>query len=556
MLLELTVDNIAIIEHVQLRFGPGFTALTGETGAGKSLLVDAIDLALGGRADSELVRAGASRGAVSLVADLSSLAPLRTLCDDLGYPCDDGQIYVHREVSAEGRSTCRINGRQAPVGTLRQIGDLLVDLHGQHDHQSLLDPASHGDHLDLWIGEEAAALRELVASSYLECEQTRRALASVQTGRREREHRIDLLRHQIAEIELAALAPGETEETAARLQRLQHAERLVQAALHARVALFEEEGAADERVGKAIVGLEQASRLDPQLDESVRLLQEAAAALSEASHVLTSYLDGLEVSPIAVEETAARLDLLRRLHRKYGDSDEAVIAYLVNAREEFAMLEGLDENEETLAARLAQQEEDLRAEAQALSTLRLSHAARFGSLVAEQIQDLAMDRAEFTVDIQPKAIDSSGADRIEFLFSASIGEPPKALAKIASGGEISRVMLALKVALAGRAGVPTLIFDEVDTGLGGRAAATVARKLEELSRYYQVLVITHLPQIAGRASTHYRIDKVERNGRSVTEIRALDLDERVHEIARMLGGELITEPAIANARELLQPGLF
>ncbi|HRF60099.1 MAG TPA: DNA repair protein RecN [Fimbriimonadaceae bacterium] len=556
MLLELTVENLAIIERAQLILGPGFTALTGETGAGKSLLVDAIGLALGGRAETELVRTGAARGSVSLVADLSTAPEIRDRCEELGYPLDEAQLYIHREVSAEGRSTCRINGRQAPVGTLRQIGGLLVDLHGQHDHQSLLDPLTHGEHLDLWIGEEAVAWRLRVAAAFAECEHTRRALASVRTDRREREHRLDLLRHQIGEIEGAGLTLGETEDVTSRLRRLQHAERLAQAALNARAHLFEEEGAADERVGQATRDLEAACRLDPELEPSLRLLRDAQAALGEASRTLGRYLDSLEVAPGAVEEAAARLDVLQRLHRKYGETDEAVVAFLESARRDLSLLEGLDEDEETLATRLSEQEADLEAAAGSLTALRTSHSQRFASLVETQIRDLAMDRATFVTQIEPKPIDAQGGDRVEFLFSANAGEPPKPLAKIASGGEISRVMLALKVGLAGRAGVPTLIFDEVDAGLGGRAAATVARKLDELSRHNQVIVISHLPQIAGRATTHFRIDKVERSGRSVTEIRALNSDERVEEIARMLAGEHVTEPALANARALLQPGLF
>lgn len=551
MVLELSVENIAIIDRAQIALGPGFTALTGETGAGKSLLVDAIDLALGGRADSDLVRSGASRGHVSLVADVSDNPAVVGLCKELGVELEDGQLFVQREVSAEGRSTCRIGGKLTPVGTLRQIGALLVDLHGQHDHQALLDPARHLESVDAWIGEEARSLIAEVVKAHAEVEELRARLRTLQGSRRDRERRLDLVRYQIAEIEAVAPTPGEMEELLAGLSRLQHVERLAAGVRAALEVLSEREDAAREGVAGSLTALEGLIAFDPKLEEVVAPLRDALYALEESVMGLSRYADGLESDPAALEAAAARIDALKTLRRKYGDDEAAVLTFLDSARAEFALLENAEEREDETLAALAEAESHLVESASRLTALRTRHAARFSDIVRAELADLAMQSAVFETRIEAKTPDATGADRVEFFFSANAGEPVKPLSKIASGGEISRVMLALKVALAGRAGVPTLIFDEVDAGLGGRAAASVARKLEQLAEHDQVVVISHLPQIACRATTHYRIEKIDEDGRTVTRVRRLDLEERIEEIARMLAGERVSEPALANARELL-----
>lgn len=551
MIVELSVENLAIIEESRLEFGPGFTALTGETGAGKSLLIDAINLALGDRADTDLVRMGASRASVSVVFDLAASPDTLAKCRELGFGGEDSRLYISREVLAEGRSQCRINGRLAPLSGLRQLGAVLVDLHGQHDHQSLMDQERHLGFLDDWIGAPARELRARVASACERAQEAKKRLAVLRTGVRDREHRLDLLRFQVREIEEVAPEAGELEELETRLSRLKNAERLSGAAFGAVDSLSDREGSAIELLGASLKPLEDAVRFDASLDEILAPLRSALIEATEAVHQLRSYAEALDSDPAELERVAARIDSLKRLRRKYGEDEAAVLAFLQQAQHELALLEDAETSEADLVEAVARADADLAEECGRLSALRAERAVDFARLVEDQLCDLAMERARFTVDIRPKDPEADGADRVELFFSANLGEPPRPLAKIASGGEISRVMLAIKTAMAGRAGIPTLIFDEVDTGLGGRVAAIVARKLAELSAHYQVLVISHLPQIASRASTQFQIEKVEAAGRVRTAVRRLSGPERVHEIARMLAGDEVTETAIANAREML-----
>ncbi len=551
MVVELAVENFAIIERAQLTLGPGFTVLTGETGAGKSLLVDAIELALGDRADTELVRAGATRASVSLTVDLTNSKELREKCTELGLALEDGLLYIQREVFVEGRSQCRVCGRLIPVSSLKSLGELLVDLHGQHDHQSLLNPDRHVGFLDAWIGEPAAALLAKVAEAFAKAEDVRRRLAALKTGLRDREQRLDLLRYQVQEIESAGIKPGEMIELEIQLSRLKNAENLSTAMLSALDALADREDNAEGLVGGAVRTLEDAAKLDPSIEPALILIREAYYDLEEGARQLRSNAESLESDPAKLEEVAGRIDLLKRLRRKYGEDEAAVLEFWDTAQQELELLEDAEANAEGLEEALAAANTELESKSAELTNLRKQKAELFAALVEAELKDLAMEKAVFKVQIGGKAIDASGADKVEFFFSANQGEPAKPLAKIASGGEISRVMLAIKAALAGKAGVPTLIFDEVDAGLGGRAAAVVAKKLEQLAVEYQILVISHLPQIASRATCHYRIEKSEVGGRILTGVRLLAPDERVEEIARMLAGENVSESALANARELL-----
>jgi len=551
MLSELTVENVAIIDRSQLAFGPGFTALTGETGAGKSLLIDAIGLALGTRADADLVRAGAARAMVALAVDIRANPEAQLIAQELGVAPEDDLLVVHREVTAEGRSTCRIGGRVVTVAMLRRIGTALVDLHGQHDHQALMDPTTHLGFLDAALGHGADPSRHSVRQAWEATEQLRRRRERLRQGRRERDHRLDLLRFQGQEIEAVSPVPGETEALTTELNRLQHAERLSEAIDESRECLASEEGSALERLGEAARRLEAVIRYDSTLIPAVELLRQALYLAEDASTQIRQYAESVEASPERLEEVSARMDALKRLRRKYGEDEEAVLHYLAEIQRELAELDADEEDEAALEARLTESEAALGAACEILTQLRREEAERFQAQVQAQLRDLAMERAIFLVRVEPQEPGAYGADRVEFFFSANAGEPPRALSRIASGGEISRVMLAVKVALAGRAGVPTLIFDEVDTGLSGRAAAVVARKLAELAMHVQVIVISHLPQIAGRAKMHYRIEKVEQAGRTVTQIRPLRGDDRIEEVARMLAGEAIGPTALANARELI-----
>jgi len=551
MIRELAVENLAIIEKAVLTFESGFTALTGETGAGKSLLVDAIELALGERADSDLVRTGSPKATVQLTADLSEAPGVRVACAEAGYAVEDDLLILSREVSAEGRSTCRINGRTAPVSVLKALGNALVDLHGQHDHQALLHPEAHLGYLDRWIGSPLGELLRPVASAHEAYADAVRRLEAFQRTNQLREQRLDLLRYQVNEITEAAPTVGETEELEAQLIRLRNAEKLSVASASALTSLSDEESAATELIARAVSAIEAVTRFDAALQPIAESLRNVQIEAEEAASALRDYMESLEADPGALDLATERLDLLKRLRRKYGATEAEVLAHLATAQEELAMLEDAEANEESLGRTVETSRADLMAACAGLTALRTDYAARFAIEIQRELRDLAMAKAEFSVSILVHEPTVNGADAVQFFFSANPGESPKPLAKIASGGEMSRVMLAIKSGLAGKDGVPTLIFDEVDAGLGGRAAATVARKLEELASHAQVLVISHSPQIASRANVHYRIEKVERDGRVVTEIRRLDADEREQEIARMLAGEHVTDAALANARALL-----
>ncbi len=552
MLIELTVENIAIIERCQIVLGPGFTVLTGETGAGKSLLVDALELALGERADTELVRSGATRAVVSAAIDLSAAQELIEKCRQVGIEPEEGCIHINREVFAEGRSQCRINGKLTPVSILRQLGQFLVDLHGQHDHQSLLDPSRHVGFLDSWIGAPALGLLERIGAAHQTATTARLKLAALRAGLRDREHRLDLLRFQVSEIEGVDPKPGEMEELASQLSRLKNSERLADAASLSLQAIRDGDRNAADGLRLAVKAIEEVVRFDPSLEPVLAALSAAQVQLEEGARDLSNYADRLESDPELLEDVAERIDALRRLRRKYGEDEHAVLAFLEDARRELELLGGAEASEEELIAALEDAETELRGQAGELSSLRKERSIEFAELVQGQLRELAMERALFEVSFQEKAPDAGGMDEVEFFFSANAGEPPRPLSKIASGGEISRVMLGIKTAMAGRAGVPTLVFDEVDVGLGGKAAATVARKLDELGRHYQVLVISHLPQIAARAATHYRIEKIESGGRVTTQVRGLSGESRTEEVARMLAGEHVTDSARVNARELIQ----
>ena len=551
MLLELTVENIATIERATLSLGGGLTALTGETGAGKSLLIDSISLALGSRADPDLVRTGCAKASVVLLADVRANAAALAKCAELGIAADSGQLVLQRDLSAEGRSVARVNGRPVAVGSLRELGRTMVDLHGQHDHQSLLDPLRQVEFLDGWIGDEASGLLVETAELFGRVESLARKLSNLRSSVREREQRRDLLTFQIQEIEETAPGVGESEALTGKISRLKGLARLTEAVSLALAELADSEGSSCERLGVHRRSLSPLVDTDPELSGAVDALVAADIALDEAARQLRGYRESLESDPDDLESCAARLDLLSKLRRKYGESDSDVLDYLVKAKIELEELDATGVDEEEIARSLEAAKSDLKAAADRLTALRHAKSAEFDGLVASHLRDLTMEKAEFEVSITPGPIQPNGQDLVEFRFSANPGEDMRPLHKVASGGELSRVMLAIKVASARRAGVPSLIFDEVDAGLSGRAAAATASKLKALSADYQVIVISHLPQIASQARSHLRIEKVERYARTETVVTALTQDERVEEIARMLAGESVGESALANARELL-----
>ncbi len=550
MLHTLHIENLAIIDRLEVSFAAGLNALTGETGAGKSILLDALNLALGERADPTLIRTGADKLRVNAVFLAPNDPDLHALLSELGVDLEEGMLYLSREVQAGGRSLARVNGQPTPLSTLKAIGERLVDLHGQHEHQSLLKPSSHLEFLDRWLGEPALRQREQVAQAVQALRRAERELHELTERAREREQMLDLYRFQVDEIRQANLQAGEDEQLETEARRLTHAEKLVALAGGAYDALMQENGAYDH-AARASRNLAEIARIDPSVREWGDMLEGALAHLEEVAGNLRAYAESIEYDPARLEEVIERLELIKRLKRKYGDTIEAIVQYADDAERKLQTLETLSERREALEAEIAQLQSQASAHCATLSELRRAGAAQFAETVQAHLRDLAMERAQFQVALRPKPMDATGVDAVEFLFSANPGESARPLSKIASGGEMSRVMLALKTALAHAAPVPTLVFDEIDAGLGGRTAHAVGEKLSQLAQHCQILCITHLPQIASRAARHLAIEKYTENDATRVALHLLEGEPRVSEIARMLAGEP-TETALQHARELLQ----
>ena len=557
MLVELHVTNFALIDHLDLTFGAGLNILTGETGAGKSIIIDALGLALGERAGVDLVRTGAQRATVEAVFDLTG-APVEVRQRLAEAGLDGGEeedtLLVTRElVRAGGKSQCRINGRLMPVAVLKEIAEGLVDVHGQHEHQSLLSSDRHIDILDNWCGKGALALRAETAVLYSQVSALKREREQLRTDARERARMLDLYRFQQEEVAGANLKPGEEEELSADRSRLANSEKLSASAAesYALISGAERSGGALDALNAALASVEHAAGLDETLSPIVEALGSAVAYAEDASRELRGYQETVEFNPERLEEIEARLDLIRTLKRKYGETIEEIIAYGAELAGKLDALENSEAREEELTASIAKTEITLTQTAARLTAVRRKASQAFSSGIAHELADLGMAATKFEVSLEPQPVGSKGADRVEFLLSPNPGEPLRPLAKIASGGEISRIMLALKSVLAQTGAIPTMIFDEIDVGVGGRTAQTIADKLGALAKDAQILCITHLPQIASRAGTHFFIEKRVHEGRTTVTVSPLDPESRIDEIARMLGGSRRSDAVVQHAREML-----
>ena len=557
MLVELHVTNFALIDRLDLTFGAGLNILTGETGAGKSIIIDALGLALGGRAGADLIRTGAVKATVEAVFDLTC-APgeVRRRLAEAGL--DGGEeedtLLVTRElVRAGGKSQCRINGRLMPVAVLKEIAEGLVDVHGQHEHQSLLAADRHVDILDNWGGKDALALRQSVAALFTEANALKRERERLRTDARERARMLDLYRFQQEELDGASLQPGEEEELAADRSRLANSEKLSAAASDAYATLSGAERGAGalDALNAALAAVEHVAALDENLSPLAETLQSAVSYAEDAARELRVYQESVEFNPERLEEIEARLDLIRTLKRKYGDTLEEIIAYGAELAGKLDALENSEAREEGLTLAIAKVEDKLNAAAARLTKARRKASENFAAGIARELADLGMAATQFEVSIEAQAVTSKGADRVEFLLSPNPGEPLRPLAKIASGGEMSRIMLAMKSVLARTGAIPTMIFDEIDVGVGGRTAQTIGDKLVALAQGAQIMCITHLPQIASRVGTHFFIEKQVHEGRTTVSVAPLDSEGRIEEIARMLGGSRRSEAVVQHAREML-----
>jgi DNA repair protein RecN (Recombination protein N) len=565
MLKELRVRNLAVIESATAPFAAGLNVLTGETGAGKSILVDAITLLLGERAQpAEAIRSGAETATIEGVFALPRKSPVAALLQEHGIPLDDGELVVRRELVRGGRGRVFLNDASATLGLLERVGEALVEVHGQHDHQVLLRPARHLDLVDAFAG--LGILRERLRQRHEEWRQASGELEALQASRRDRSARVALHRADLAEIDGARLRAGEEEELREERRRLQNAERLAAGANAAYQALYDDPGAALARAGQAAAVLRDLLRVDAGLAPAVQALEVATIQLDEAVRALRSYRTAIVFDPPRLEAIEHRLDEIGRLKRRHGESVEGILALRARLQAEVDALEHGDEDE----ARLQQRQDKLRAElitrAADLAERREQAIARLEAAAAAELAALDLEGAvlrvrlcrepagEGDIAVGPEEwrLGPRGVDQAEFLFSANPGEEPKPLARIASGGELSRTMLALKAVLAAADGVPVLVFDEVDAGIGGRTADAVGRKLRQVARTRQVLCITHLPQIAAYADQHLRVDKTEEQGRTAASVTALAGRDRVREVARMLGGESVTDTSLRHALELIQ----
>jgi DNA repair protein RecN (Recombination protein N) len=566
VLAELRIQDFAVVESVGIDFGPGLNVLTGETGAGKSIIVDALTAAMGARASSDLVRSGAPAARVEArLAVQRGTAAAQWLADQ---GITDAEIVVAREIAVDGRSRGWINGRPATIGMLRDLGDLVVEVMGQHESQRLLRAQTHLDLLDALGGPPVQALRADVAGLVGRRQALRAERDALRAGERDRLRRVDLLRHQVTEIEAARIEPGEEAGLLARRARLVHAERLAAAAAGAYGALYDaDDGAATDRIGQARGALRDVAGIDPALVPLAERIDAIAAEVAEVAHELAAYREKLEDRPDELAAVEERLALFQMLRRKYGDTIEAVLAFRDEAAAELGRLDAGDARLAEIGPEIDAVEADLTGRCARLSTLRRQAAERLEGGVQREFGVLDLKRARLSVMLAHEpdpegvsvngervAVGPSGADRAEFLFAPNPGEEPRPLARIASGGELSRVMLALRHVLAAAGGVPVVVFDEVEAGIGARTAGAVGHVLLAAARTRQVLCITHLAEIAGLADQHYWVAKDVVRGRTRVKVQPLSSEERVEEIARMLSGRMPTPIARKYANELLEQG--
>ena len=550
MLELLHIENIAVIEETDIRFPGGFNALTGETGAGKSIVIDAMGAVLGGRTSRDLIRTGAAKAFVS--AAFSGIpADLPGLVESGVSPDEDGELLIQREIFADGKNACRVNGRPATVAQLRRIGQELVNIHGQHDGQQLLDEERHGAYLDRFGRTEdalAAYQREYNAMADL-----RSQMQSLRMDEAERARRVDSLRFQIGELERAELIPGEEEDLAQRAKILRSADKYLSALTAADFLLNgdDERAGAVNQIQEAQSAVSPIRALSGDLEELFQRLEAARCEVYDLAETVRDKRAEFDFSPAELDAVESRIDQLYRLEKKYGSTVEEMIAYLESSRRELDAIETADDTLILLEGKLKTAEAAVRKAGAELTAVREQAARDLEARILRELRDLDMKKIRFAIAFTPKEPAPDGCDSIRFLMSANVGEDLRPIAKIASGGELARIMLALKNVLAEQETVGTLVFDEVDTGVSGRAAQKIAEKLAQVSRRRQVLCVTHLPQLAAMADTHFIVEKGERDGRTYTEVVQLDRERRKGELARITGGSKVTDALLESAGELL-----
>lgn len=559
MLHQLQIENVAIIEKLQMTLFDGFNVLTGETGAGKSILIDSLNALLGSRVSRELIRSGADKATVQ---GLFSHGPdLNALLEELGVePQEDGTVLISRTFTESGKNVCRINGAMVTVAMLRDIGQRLVDIHGQHDNQSLLRPETHIALLDLFSGDELNKVKSAYRIRLEELHALKAKLKALSGEGKERERTLDMLRFQIDEIERAGLTLGEDEELIHQSRLLSHAEEIIEAFSQSyewlRGGEGEEESALD-KLGTSLEALQKIEEYDPSYASICAALADIQEKLTDLCRDVRHVRDGMEYDPKHHKYVEERISLIQGLKRKYGETVFDILEFLKHSRERLEEIERSDELIQMLQKGIVDLEASLHKQCERMNSLRKEAAKRLEAGILKELNELEMPKTQFTVLIQScphEGFTLDGTDQVEFMFSPNAGELLKPLSKIASGGEMSRVMLAVKSILAESDAIPSLVFDEIDTGVSGKAASKVGEKLKNLAGGHQVLCITHHAQIASLADVHFLIEKSEQSGRTLTSVKPLDEADREKEITRLLSGEHITEAARSLARELLKHG--
>ena len=553
MLSLLHIENIALIQSADIRFEPGFNVLTGETGAGKSIVIDSIGAVLGERTSRELIRTGAKS---ALVTAVFTQVPTLPWLEENGFPTGEEELLLQRELQGDGRNVCRIDGKLVTVAQLRELGRQLLNIHGQHDGQQLLDPASHLGYLDQFGG--CQPLLESYQEAYRKWHDIRREMDKLQMDEAERSRRVDTLNYQIQELERAQLKAGEDEELSARRTLLRSAGRLMEAVQSAEFALSgdEDRDGACSLIAQAEGEVQGVSSISPELSELSEKLTALRCAADDAADTLRDLSRSFDFSPGELDQVEERLDLLYRLRKKYGPTVEDMLSYLERCRKELDQIQYADDTLARLEKDLKKAQKEAARRGEALSQARREAAGALQARVQEELRQLDMPKVRFQTEFTPKGgeagMDETGLDEVQFLMSANLGEALKPIQKVASGGELARIMLALKNVLAEGDQIGTLVFDEVDTGVSGRAAQKVAEKMAQVARGKQVLCVTHLPQIAAMADTHFSVQKGEREGRTYTRLERLDRSQRREELARLIGGASITPSLLESAGELLR----
>ncbi|MEO8373096.1 MAG: DNA repair protein RecN [Candidatus Solibacter sp.] len=552
MLLELVVENYAVVERLRVHFHSGLNLLTGETGSGKSIVVDALGLLLGSRASAEMVRTGEARARVAGIFEVRDQAAVRRILEPAGLEIEEGELLIEREILASGKSRAFVGSRPVAVAVLKELAPMLGDIHGQHDQQLLFSPEAQRDMLDAFAANRA--LLDSVAALFHDWRTTSAELEELERNEQEKLRLLDLWSFQRNEIESAALLPEEDTQLENERRVLQNVQKLQESAGSAYDALYENPESAVALTRIAAKRTDELCRIDSSLEGLREHLKSAELSLEEAAYTLRDYLSGLEANPGRLEEVETRLEAIARLKRKYGHTIAEILAFLEEVRTQIATVESAGGRMETLRKERKRLGTEFEKAAAALTGSRQSAARRLEKRVETELAQLAMERTVFRVSIASAPWSPAGADRIEFLVSPNVGEEPKPLEKVASGGEISRLALALKTCLAGpkTTVIRTLVFDEVDTGVGGSAAEGVGRRLKKLAAANQVLCVTHLPQIASFADHHYRVEKQESRGRTVAVIEELDGEARTREVGRMLSGHKLTPEALKNAEQLIK----